>query len=159
MEFTCLLTRGTRLLSTNTHLLHLVPELVQLRKRQLAKIYYALVYTHVKNSALFRMHFLLVIRKLQFITEGVTYTAWDRFNYSYPSVINGRSFQKYQKPFSMNQTSLSDIWEDLHYGIRHTFSRQNMTKARRIELHTYPANLSSFVDQMYFYLDIQKTCV
>jgi len=44
----------------------------------------------------------------------------------------------FQNPHGMKQTSLSDIWEDLHSGIRHAFSRQNMPKARYMELHTYP---------------------
>ena len=53
--------------------------------------------------------------------------------------MTGRGFQN---PHGMKQTSLSDIWEDLHSGIRHAFSRQNMPKARYMELHTYPTLLS-----------------
>ena len=40
---------GAYLLATIAHLLNLVSELVQLRKRQRAKIHYALVFTHVQQ--------------------------------------------------------------------------------------------------------------
>ena len=71
----------------------------------------------------------------------------------YSSVMSERGFRN---PHSLKQTSLSDIWEDLHSGIRHVFNRQNMPKARRIELHTYPPNLSSFAARRIFILTYNR---
>ena len=67
--------------------------------------------------------------------------------------MSGRGFRN---PHGMKQMSLSDIWEDLHSGIRHVFSRQNMSKARHIELHTYPPNLSSFAARRIFILTYNR---
>ena len=53
--------------------------------------------------------------------------------------MSGLAFQ------NLKQMSFSDIWEDLHSGLKHVFSRQNMPKARYMELYAYPI----LVDAMY----------
>ena len=49
----CICMYGVYLLATIVHLLNLVSELVQLRKRQRAKIHYGLVFTHVQQLGIY----------------------------------------------------------------------------------------------------------